>query len=101
MEDPKNTKDDKKEKETSELEEEVTDDELKNVRGGDGVVTDVPGNTLGSLEELSDEELSGLSGGVNPFHVTKKEEGGGVTASSHALHRTTTEQGVAGFFSKE
>ena len=57
---------DKKEKETPELKEELTEDELKGVSGGDGVVTDVPGNPLGSLkEELTDEELKGLSGGVH------------------------------------
>ena len=34
MEDPKNIKDDKKEKESPELKEELTEDELKNVDGG-------------------------------------------------------------------
>ena len=56
MEDPKNIK------------EELTEDELNGVSGGDGVVTDVPGNPLGSLkEELSDEELKGVSGGAVEF----------------------------------
>ena len=44
MEEPKNTKDDKKEKESPELKEELTEDELKGVSGGGGVVTKVPGN---------------------------------------------------------
>ena len=34
MEDPKNTKDDKKEKESPELKEELTDEELEGVSGG-------------------------------------------------------------------
>ena len=34
MEDPKNIKDDKKEKESPELKEELTEDELKGVDGG-------------------------------------------------------------------
>ena len=34
MEDPKNTKDDKKEKESPELKEELTDEELEEVSGG-------------------------------------------------------------------
>ena len=34
MEDPKNTKDDKKEKASTELKEELTEDELKGVDGG-------------------------------------------------------------------
>ena len=34
MEDPKNTKDNKKEKESPELKEELTEDELKGVDGG-------------------------------------------------------------------
>ena len=52
MEDPKNIK------------EELTEDELNSVSGGDGVVTDVPGNPLGSLkEELTEDELKSMSGG--------------------------------------
>ena len=34
MEDPKNTKDDKKEKESPELKQELSEDELKSVDGG-------------------------------------------------------------------
>jgi hypothetical protein len=37
MEDPKNIKDDKKQKESPELKEELTEDELKGVPGGVGV----------------------------------------------------------------
>ena len=37
MEDPKNTKDDKKEKESPELKEELRDEELKGLSGGVGV----------------------------------------------------------------
>ena len=37
MEDPKNTKDDKKEKESPELKEELTEDELKGVDGGESL----------------------------------------------------------------
>ena len=45
MEDTKSIKDDKKEKESPELKEELTEDELKGVSGGGGgVVTKVPGN---------------------------------------------------------
>ena len=52
MEDPKNIK------------EELIEDELNGVSGGDEVVTDVPGNPLGSLkEELSEDELKGVDGG--------------------------------------
>ena len=44
MEDPKNTMDDKKEKESPELKEELTEEELKGLSGGAGVVTgSVPG----------------------------------------------------------
>ena len=50
---------------TKNIKDELTEDELKGVSGGDGVVTDVPGNPLGSLkEELTEEELKGLSGGA-------------------------------------
>ena len=53
MEDPKNIK------------EELTEDELKGVSGGDGAVA-VPDNPLGSpAKELTDDELKGLSGGNN------------------------------------
>ena len=47
MEDPKNTKDNKKEKESPELKEELT------------------------VEELSDEDLKGISGGVNQWNYTR------------------------------
>ena len=51
MEDPKNIK------------EELTEDELKVVSGGDGAVA-VPENPLGSpAKELTDDELKGQSGG--------------------------------------
>ena len=80
------SEDPKKEKQSPKLKEELTEDELKGVSGGDGVVTDVPGNPLGSLKtELSDEELRGVTGGaryLNPdawkiqvFHF-HKERGG-------------------------
>ena len=36
MEDPKNTKNDKKEKESPDLKKELTEDELKDVNGGLG-----------------------------------------------------------------
>ncbi|WP_137024901.1 hypothetical protein [Synechococcus sp. UW179A] len=50
---------------TKNIKVELTEDELKGVSGGDGVVTDVPGNPLGSLkEELTEDELKGLSGGA-------------------------------------
>ena len=77
MEDPKNIKEELTDEETKGVDAGnqqqwltppfmVTEDELKGVSGGDGVVTDVPGNPLGSLkEELTDEELKGLSGGVH------------------------------------
>ena len=55
----------KKKDESKDVKEELTEDELKGVSGGDGVITDVPGNPLGSLkEELTDDELKGLPGGV-------------------------------------
>ena len=51
MKDPQNTmedtKDDKKEKESPELKEELTEEELKGLSGGAGVVTgSVPGPSL-------------------------------------------------------
>ena len=52
---------------TKSIKEELTEDELNGVSGGDGAVA-VPDNPLGSLkEELSDEELKGVSGGVVEF----------------------------------
>ena len=51
MEDTKNTK------------EELTEDELKGVSGGDGAVA-VPDNPMGSpVKELTDDDLEGLNGG--------------------------------------
>ena len=55
MEDPKNIK------------EELTEDELKGVSGGDGAVA-VPDNPLGRgiKEVLTDDELRGVDGGSAP-----------------------------------
>ena len=50
MEDSKNTKEDKKEKESPELKEELTEEELKGVDGGNaGTLTLVLGQAAGML----------------------------------------------------
>ena len=58
MEDTKNT--DKKENESLELKEKLTDEELSGLSGGHKHVHPLPGN-----EELTEDELSGISGGEN------------------------------------
>ena len=60
MEDPKNTKDDKKEKVSLEFKEGLTEDELKGVDGAGCGCEDVP--VL--KKELTKEELESVSAGV-------------------------------------
>jgi len=53
MEDPKNTKDDKKEKESPELKQELSEDELKGVDGGDFLI-----DNQGHLNKYLDQSPS-------------------------------------------
>ncbi len=59
MEDPKNIKDDKKEKESPELKEELAEEELSALSGG------MPSKF--TTKDLTDEELKGVSGGAVEF----------------------------------
>ena len=72
MEDPKNIK------------EELIEDELKGVSGGDGAVA-VPDNPLGSPTiELTEDELKGVSGGATPGGVGWKSVDAGAPCQDPA-----------------